>query len=558
MKKLKIWSLGLLIIIALNVRATIVQGESDGFDTPEEALCFFAEALAAQDYGQALEAFPISRASEKADFSAYLNTMGVMNFNPHVYVPNISKANMELNYHVMEQYVVDDITNFVVNLFLPENYRDGANVNTYTNAEDDLRDFDVGNLEGFSFLAAVAEGEVSNQLAQAFGADSIEQWRAAFQIHYQNYVAEIQLIRYENRYYLWDLMSVCSELGETLTYGEDGLNIWDSWEGEEWMKSMQQVSGDYEILVNADETVTIADYHGDETQLIIPETLDSKKVTAIASFAFNENEKISSVTFPSGVVSVGAMAFANCSQLTNVSLPEKLKQVGAAAFFRCPISEVQLPASLQKMGVYAFQSVKAFSVTEGNTAFKTVDGVLFNQDGSILLQYPLESQVSEYTIPEGVKEIRTCAFVGALWLSEVNMPAGLEVIGDFAFGNCEGLNRIELPESVTRIGKAVFSNCTQLESVNIPSSVTRIEDHTFSLCQSLGRLTIPEGVTRIGNYAFEASNIEEVVVPKSVTSIGEGAFDSFYVDVLLLVQPDSYVVDWAEKNGINYVLYTNQ
>jgi hypothetical protein len=80
-------------------------------------------------------------------------------------------------------------------------------------------------------------------------------------------------------------------------------------------------------------------------------------------------------------------------------------------------------------------SLTAFTVNSGNTAFSSQDGVLFYANKTTLVAYPGRKS-GAYTIPSSVT-----------------------AIGDSAFGFCSSLTSITIPNSVTTIGNSAFLNC---------------------------------------------------------------------------------------------------
>ena len=76
------------------------------------------------------------------------------------------------------------------------------------------------------------------------------------------------------------------------------------------------------------------------------------------------------------------------------------------------------------------------------------------------------------------------------------------VILESAFKNCKSLAHIVIPDSVKSIGGCVFLGCNALKSVTIGNSLRVIPNATFAGCLNLSRVFIPDSVTSIGNGAF--------------------------------------------------------
>ena len=106
----------------------------------------------------------------------------------------------------------------------------------------------------------------------------------------------------------------------------------------------------------------------------------------------------------------------------------------------------------------------SITVDENNEDYSSSDGVLFNKERTILVQYPAGKQDSTYTIPNGVTSI------GCGWPS---------------FSDCTSLVSVTIPDSVTVIEARAFYGCTNLAAVKIGSGVTEISNAAFSDCNSL-------------------------------------------------------------------------
>nr|MCR5120670.1 leucine-rich repeat protein [Lachnospiraceae bacterium] len=149
-----------------------------------------------------------------------------------------------------------------------------------------------------------------------------------------------------------------------------------------------------------------------------------------------------------------------------------------------------------------FYNLKEISVEDGNTAYITEDGVLFNKDKTQLIQYPCCKQESSYSVPDTVKGIGDYAFTRCIELTAITIPEGVVSINEAAFFKCKNLSDISIPESVTIIGGGAFAACVSLNNISIPGNVTEIKDNTFGNCAALNTVDIPDKVTAIGENAF--------------------------------------------------------
>jgi hypothetical protein len=273
-------------------------------------------------------------------------------------------------------------------------------------------------------------------------------------------------------------------------------------------------------------------------------------VTRIGNRAFGSCSDLRSVTLPNSVSNIGDEAFAWCGNLTNVTIGNSLTNIGSHAFAGCALPSVTLPSSVTRIGDAAFyncSSLTAITVESGNAFYSSVDGVVFNQSQTALIEYP-GGAAGSYSVPNGVTSIGDHAFEGCALssvtipesvtgigdhafhyctnLTHVTLPNGLTSIGDGVFRMCRSLTNVTLPDSLIMIGEGAFELCSSLASVTIPNSVSNIGDEAFGVCSGLSSVTIPESVTNIGQSAFNGSSLTRVTLPDSVTMIGDGVFAS--------------------------------
>lgn len=224
--------------------------------------------------------------------------------------------------------------------------------------------------------------------------------------------------------------------------------------------------------------VAITRYYGNDTDVVIPETIEGKPVTAIkykklykdyATGAFEDMEDLESITIPNSVTEIGDNAFRDCYSLKEVDIPESVTKIGDGAFIRCQ-------------------------------SFKSIE------------------------LPENVTEVGKNAFFECTRLESVDMGKNITKIGYSAFCTCSTLKSIRLSDSLKEIEGETFSNCGMLENITIPNSVTIIGDRAFYNCNKLKDIILPKGLESIGSMAFMETRIKSMYIPESVTNIGNTAF----------------------------------
>lgn len=259
------------------------------------------------------------------------------------------------------------------------------------------------------------------------------------------------------------------------------------------------------VYCNGDRT-TISGYEGTNTDIVIPEG-----ITTIAESAFSE-KNITSVEFPSTLLTIGDYAFSYCDNLVNITIPDSVENIGNEAFY----------------GVF---NVNYNGTAEGSTwgakfLNKYIEGDFAFLDSSkeMLVGYSGSDEV--ITIPDGVKTIGDGVFQYNYDVTKVEFPDSVETIGAYTFYCCSNLTDVVLSENLTTIGSYAFSSCSKLVNIELPSSVREIGEDAFYSCSSLTKISIPDGVTVINSMFGYCSKLNTVTIPKSVTLIKTGAFSS--------------------------------
>ena len=305
------------------------------------------------------------------------------------------------------------------------------------------------------------------------------------------------------------------------------------------------------------DSVTIIEYHAFmETQLTSITIPDS--VTLIGHGAFQDNQ-LTGVSIGNSVTEIGYEAFAG-NRLTGVTIPDSVTVIGKLAFSGNQLTSVSISNSVTTIGQEAFDVNDEITVSPDNPNFCSIDGVLYNKNGTRLIRWPKSKPVN---IPAGVTKIVDFAFqdcqltgvsignsVTTIWgrafLRNYKMTAITVSSGNPNFSSIDGVlynkdgtrlihwpaaKPVNIPTGVTVIGEYAFcieekwSSESNPVSVIIPDGVTKIERCAFFMRKLTG-VTIPDSVTEIGGRAFSDNQLSSVVIPDSVTEIGYEAFSN--------------------------------
>lgn len=300
------------------------------------------------------------------------------------------------------------------------------------------------------------------------------------------------------------------------------------------VKAQYEVFDD--VLYYLDDYTLTARVEGSENKEIsgnvdIPETVTYQShvysVTSIASYAFRDCTKLTSINIPNSVTSIGGDAFMGCTGLTSITIPIGVKGIGDSAFSRC----TNLTSIEVAEGNPIFDSrenCNAIIQTAKNTLILGCQNSTIPNSVTTIGHYAFGwcTGLTSITIPNSVTNIEYTAFLGCSSLSSVIIGDYVENIGNRAFEKCSSLTSVIIPNSVTSIGEEAFRECDNLSSIIIGNSVKNIERLTFLLCTNLSSVTIGNSVESIKYGAFmRCTNLTSVNIPNSVTTIASEAFE---------------------------------
>lgn len=276
---------------------------------------------------------------------------------------------------------------------------------------------------------------------------------------------------------------------------------------------LSKMDYDYSYEILNDGTLRLYQYEGTDTNIVVPDTIDGRKVTVLGNSTFQyctQASDIESVTLPDSLTAIEKNAFYNCEKLKSVTIPQNVSSIGLAAFVE-GLSE---------------SSLTEIKVDPENPYFSEKDGVVFSKDGTKLIVFP-SGRSGDYQIPDGTVSV-----------------------GDYAFYYCVNVSSITVPGSVRSLGEGAFGNCS-----------------------SLTKAVLKEGLEEIGEYAFQSSSgIRDIIIPASVKSVGKNglrlssecrirvlstdtvwADDAFRDSALIAGKKDSTLQKYAEDRGYTFV-----
>ncbi len=304
----------------------------------------------------------------------------------------------------------------------------------------------------------------------------------------------------------------------------------------------QYTYGKYKYTITENDTVKITKYTGTSNTVTIPEEINGKTVTHIGEDAFGESCPAQKIIIPDCVTTIKRDAFDHSNAKT-IEIGSGVTEIETDAFF----------------GAWKLEKIV---VSDENTAYKSVDGILYDKEMKTLIRVPYMKKCTKLVIPEGVETIgnnatryvtlesivipssvKTIDSYGLSFRGAKNLviPGSVETLEWDAIYWCEGLEKIEIKKG--KLKSLDFDDihaCKELKTVIIPENVEHID--SFNSCDSLEEIIVSENnknYTTVDGVLYNKAKTEILVyplakadetfvIPSSVTVIGDDAFNSIY------------------------------
>ncbi|MEE1124632.1 MAG: leucine-rich repeat protein [Acutalibacteraceae bacterium] len=258
-------------------------------------------------------------------------------------------------------------------------------------------------------------------------------------------------------------------------------------------------------------------------EITIPENVET-----ISGNAFYNCYALSDIKFNNKLTKIENSAFANCDELTVVNIPDNVTNIGSGAFSSCnKLTTFNIGSGItnfQQNVINSTPALTSINVSGENTAFASLDGVLFNKEMTKLICCP-EAKSGEYKMPDTVVTVGTYAFEDCKALTAITMSKALTTIEDYGFIGCKALTSVEFGDNLKTISYQAFNNCSALTSVKLGINTETIGNYAFNSCTSIESVDFGKSLTSIGDYGFRGCNkLTAVVLPDTLTTIGYQGF----------------------------------
>lgn len=218
--------------------------------------------------------------------------------------------------------------------------------------------------------------------------------------------------------------------------------------------------------------ITICDYLGYDTIVVIPATINGMPVTKIGSLAFVDNTDLVKVILPEGILEIGNNAFDSCYNLYSVQLPESLKVIGNRAFrWDFNLCAINLPSNLEKIGIEAFMGCN------GLTWIAIPDGV--STDGAMGIFQDCDELVIEGTVGSDAWKTANNSGIGFVPINAESQPE---------------------PKPEVSVSGPLYGGCSTIVSFTMPGA-------------DLFRVSDTREVLELGDYPYRYRNVETYEIP---------------------------------------------
>ena len=213
--------------------------------------------------------------------------------------------------------------------------------------------------------------------------------------------------------------------------------------------------------------INMADYAGKTVEFVMSADVTNDQLVKLAK---NINSSTAKVTLDLSKIPLESFnGYVAGKNVVKVILPDNFSNWDADIIGSGNVEEYQL---------------EKIKISQDNPNYTTIDGVLYDKRDNKLLFYPYAKPGEEFTVPDGVTEIRSEAFKENSFLKKVIMP-NVTTIDMSAFEYAFSLETVVLGQGITSLPDYLFYECKKLKNVTVPSTVKSLGGDIFYNCSSL-------------------------------------------------------------------------
>ena len=275
-------------------------------------------------------------------------------------------------------------------------------------------------------------------------------------------------------------------------------------------------------------------YIGEEVNLVLPQISENKSYD-IYKYAFDSNDRITSVIIQSNVNAIGYRSFARCSNLVSVTVGKDVSDISSEAFYACyKLIEIINHSNL----VMNAGSSELGGIAEYAKSAHTGQSKVVAQDGYLFYSWSGENYLLGYigtdttlVLPTSFNgqpyEIYGWAFYGCVNLESVIILENVTGIGMYSFNSCANLQNIVLADSILSIGLLAFNGTKYYSTAsNWENDALYIGKHLVSVKKTVSDVySVIEGTKTIAQAVFQnCEDLTGIIIPESVVSLGTVPF----------------------------------
>ncbi len=238
------------------------------------------------------------------------------------------------------------------------------------------------------------------------------------------------------------------------------------------------VSGDWTYKLLTETTIEIIEYKGTAAVCKVPDKLDNKTVTSLASGVVRNNAEITEIVIPGTVTNLPADSFMGCINLKTITV-ESGKLLHFDVEFCQSLETVNLPATVKTVGRFEQCSMlQKINIDAKNAALKSVNGVVYSKDGKTLVKYPAGKMSDRFVILSTVTTVSDYAFSGTKGnINEIFVPSTVVKMGDNAFSDSVAKILFQAAKIPAGCETAVKGKQTAVNQINVyaPKQISSTE-----------------------------------------------------------------------------------